>query len=439
VKIFRPVFDNKFVVGRFKTLVWCLPMAFFRDTNTFKIFGEFDSEASSKMTGAMYDCVTKQGYKELNLNFEGCTKAFSTEMVTLCAQAQKYWQQSVDISLKLPSDAAMARLFNNANWAHLIDVHSHAESRYRGYTHARTMRFNNEVEQFEVVNRILDILLSAIRHFKRSDLSAMEWAINEIADNVINHSESSVGGFIQLTNHSQRKQIEVVVADSGIGIPTTIRSAHPEYSDSEALDSAIREGVTRDPQIGQGNGLFGTWEITKKSLGMFKLQSGWANLDSDEQVGLRISKRVTPIKGCVVSFRIGYDQAINLEEALTFSGKPHKPVDYVDVHFELDEDGRPIFNLANESSGFGSRKAGDPVRRKLRNILAMSDVQAVAVDLTEVHLVSSSYADEVFGKLFSELGPLEFSSKIALIGVDPLVKQLIDKAIVQRMQQPGST
>jgi hypothetical protein len=57
------------------------------------------------------------------------------------------------------------------------------------------------------------------------------------------------------------------------------------------------------------------------------------------------------------------------------------------------------------------------------------------VDFSDVLLISSSYADEVIGKLFVELGPLEFMSKIQLKNVDNLVKNLIDRAIDQRMKQ----
>ncbi len=60
------------------------------------------------------------------------------------------------------------------------------------------------------------------------------------------------------------------------------------------------------------------------------------------------------------------------------------------------------------------------------------------VELQDIALVSSSFADEVFGKLFAELGPIDFSRRIELRNVDPLVKNLIDRAIYQRMAVRGS-
>jgi anti-anti-sigma regulatory factor len=77
------------------------------------------------------------------------------------------------------------------------------------------------------------------------------------------------------------------------------------------------------------------------------------------------------------------------------------------------------------------------VRTKLKNLIAFLDSNKVIVDFEDVHLVSSSFADEVFGKLFVELGPLGFSASLEMRNIDPIVKLLIDKAIVQRMGSPG--
>jgi STAS-like domain of unknown function (DUF4325) len=60
----------------------------------------------------------------------------------------------------------------------------------------------------------------------------------------------------------------------------------------------------------------------------------------------------------------------------------------------------------------------------------------IVIDFEGVPLVSSSYADEVFGKIFSGLGPISFTQSFAFKNIDPLVEQLINKAIVQRMTDP---
>ena len=59
--------------------------------------------------------------------------------------------------------------------------------------------------------------------------------------------------------------------------------------------------------------------------------------------------------------------------------------------------------------------------------------QRVAIGELDVALVSSSFADELIGKLFAEFGPIEFMGRFKLVGVSATVQQLIDRAISQRL------
>lgn len=411
-------------------------MPLYSDLNKITVHGELSDDDGMRIIAAMHNTVERKQFSDFQLDFSGCTKAFSTQMLPIASRCQAYWKSGIDVALTLPNDDKLKRLFLNTNWAHFIDVRTYDESRYRGYTHAPAIRFSTGKEQHEAVNKVLDILLAAISHFKRADIRAIEWAINEVTDNVINHAQSIVGGLIQVSNFRQRQLIEFVVSDVGVGIPATLRVGHPEIrSDTEAVDRAIREGVTRDKSFGQGNGLYGSWRISQQSGGEFKISSGYANLNSSERHGLKINKRDIPLNGTVVSSRIGYSEKIDLSDALTFEGQTVVPVDYIETHFEEDEDGNIHFNLKEESEGFGSRAAGEPVRRKLLNVIRCLERGRAVVDCSNVPLVSSSYADELFGKLFIEIGPIEFVNTVQLVNLDPLVKNLIDKAVMQRMRQ----
>lgn len=225
---------------------------------------------------------------------------------------------------------------------------------------------------------------------------------------------------------------DFVVCDAGIGIPQSLRSGHPEiHSDHEALDKAIREGVTRDTHIGQGNGLYGTWRVTQLSKGSFEIHSGYASLVS-YQDKLHIRPETIPFVGTLVSASINYEQPLSLQEALKFRGKPHEPVDLVQLIYEETEDGFLYIQLAKEGEGFGSRVAGAPIRNKLKNLMRIGDDKKIIVDFGDVPIISSSYADEVFGKLFVEMGALTFMRKIEFRRVDETIQGLIDKAIEQR-------
>ena len=99
----------------------------------------------------------------------------------------------------------------------------------------------------------------------------------------------------------------------------------------------------------------------------------------------------------------------------------------------MSEDGMIHFILKVESDSFGSRVAGKPVRNKLTNLLRMGGSQKIIIDLIDIPLVSSSFADEAFGKLFLEVGAVTFIQKFEFINVMDTVRHLIDKAISQRL------
>jgi hypothetical protein len=253
------------------------------------------------------------------------------------------------------------------------------------------------------------------------------------------HAQSSVGGLVHLTNFVDRRRVEVIVADPGVSIPRTLRQGFPALkSDSDALEQAIREGVTRDPRVGQGNGLYGSYRIAEASGGYFYIHSGYAFLEASKGY-LKIWTETLPFNGTLVVSGMDYSDPRVLADALQFQGQRFSPTDYIETKYELDADGVLPFILDRECATFGSRDAGAPVRRKLINLYRMGrGVTAIEIRLSDVPLMSSSFADEVFGKLFIEFGPMEFMRGIRLVGANPTIQELINRAILQRSQAPES-
>lgn len=123
-----------------------------------------------------------------------------------------------------------------------------------------------------------------------------------------------------------KKRVEYIVVDAGVGIPRTLRQSHPALSsDAAALEQAIREGVTRDKSIGQGNGLFGSYQICSHSMGSFQLESGHGKLAFSEREGLRVSSEKVPFDGTLVMAQINFSDPRLLEEALRFGGTAARP------------------------------------------------------------------------------------------------------------------
>lgn len=401
------------------------------DGNRIRIIGILALSDLRRLSAALYSLTVKSGYQDIVLDLSGCIRASPGPVAGLCAQAIALRERGVEIELILPKDR-LARLFENSNWAHWIDPTRFGRSRYRGHTNLPLARFTTAEEQSQVVNRFIDAILSSLPELERPDLAAIEWCLNEVTDNVLVHSDTAAGGIVQLSSFRQQRQVEFSVADAGIGIPGSMRFGHPDLDDTRALERAIREGVTRDSALGQGNGLFGTLEVAKGGHGQLYIQSGHARLSYDKDV-LRIDSDEIPYSGTLVIARLDCSDPRALGSALKFNSKEYTPLDYIHTHFEDRQSDDVVFRLHEEAASFGSRVAGEPVRTKLANLVRMRDGGRVIVDFAEVSLVSSSFADEVFGKLFVALGPLEFAQSIEVRNMSQTVRALVDKAIFQRM------
>ena len=108
-------------------------------------------------------------------------------------------------------------------------------------------------------------------------------------------------------------------------------------------------------------------------------------------------------------------------------------MDFVELNYEQHDRDEAIFVMKDEATSFGSRIAGTPVRNKLGNLIHMCPGQRIIIDFANIPLVSSSFADEVLGKLFVEFGPMTFSQRFEFRNVAPTVGELMDKAITQRL------
>ena len=401
--------------------------------NRVQIAGSFSLTDLRRLTATLHNLTTRLGYQDIVLDMTRCIAAYPGPMVGLCSQAASLRESGVDFELLIPADARLARLFTGANWAQHIDPDNYKSSGYRGYTHVPVAQYRSDEQQTRIVNRMIDALLCSIGGIERSDLAAIEWSLNEVTDNVLVHAQTAVGGFAQLNNYKFKRQVEFGVADAGVGIPNTLRQQFPILEDIELLEQAVKEGVTRDPSVGQGNGLFGTFQVARTSEGHLHILSGFATL-SFENGQLRITREKILYAGTLVIAGMDCSNPTALGDALRFGDSKYVPTDYIELKY-LDRASEDIvFRMQEETLSCGSRVAGTPVRTKLATLISMNGGRRVIVDMSEIAIVSSSFADEVFGKLFKELGPLKFMQAIDIQGVSGTVRSLIDRAIVQRSQ-----
>lgn len=258
-------------------------------------------------------------------------------------------------------------------------------------------------------------------------MQALEWSLNEITDNVLNHAQSRVGGFVQSTYYGQSQAVELMVADAGIGIPSSLGIKDHQH----AIERAMQEGVTRDRKTNQGNGLFGVYRIALVANGRFEIQSSLGHVYLDEG-SVKFRDEATPYSGTFVRWSISLKSEKIISQALKFQGRAHSIVyDYYDKLLN-EGGGRIVMRMKKEFSSFRSRQAGKGAYTKIRNLLNWGSTQGLELDFSEISIISSSFADEVFGRLFVELGPIVFMNRVHLINAPGEILGIIDQAMTKR-------
>lgn len=178
--------------------------------------------------------------------------------------------------------------------------------------------------------------------------------------------------------------------------------------------------------------MFGAYQIATLSNGSFEIASGHGLLSAyGENVRFAEKRQLYP--GTVVASRIDCTEPDLLSRALRFEGKPHDPAfDYIEQVYEKTDSDDLVFKMSAEAASMGSREAAKAIANKLENLLRMNPESRITIDFFDVNIVSSSFADEVFGKLFKAMGPLAFMSRIEFINMDRTIRSLIDRSIKQR-------
>lgn len=414
------------------------PFLLGREGNRVTIAGDFGIQDVRKVFAVIHETVNIRGHSDIELDFSRCTAAFSGAMLPLCAHVMLLGKRRIDSQLIIPLDQRVRHLFERSAWAHFLCPRDHDYPRRNNQARQLPAAcYSTHEEQENILNELLEKLLSVIPNFNRSAFAAVEGALNEISDNVLNHSGSPIGGLLQLSVFDlARHRVEFTISDAGNGVPATLRTGKPEIdNDVDALLESVKSGVTRNAVDYQGNGLYGTLEICRVGGGKFSLNAGNAALIcSHETVSAR--RESVPFTGTTVDAFIDFSKPLLLEHALAIDGRIHRPVDYIEQRYEQDDLQSIPFKLTEQAFSFRSRPAGRPVRVKLGNIIQACPGQTILVDFAGISVVSSSFADEVFGKMFVELGPMRFMQTVKLVNVSPTVQALIDRAITQRMQNP---
>lgn len=378
----------------------------------------------------------KLGYKKLTIDFSKVKKVFPNGMLPILCAVDELRSSGIKLYVKLPNNAETRRMFRSVNWAYYLSPDQFEKSESNYDRHLVTKRFENAEEQKLVVDDFMDVVLRNLQ-VPKDVLSGLEWSINEITDNVLNHSDSKFGGFIQASTQTKEGKVVFAVADSGRGILKSMQEGFPDLrTDLDAIGEAIKAGVTRNPKFGQGNGLAGTLRVTTQTDGSLEILSGFGRL---KVTPIETNRRKNTIRynGTMVSGEINLKENFSISEALDFKGDGQKyiPSNIIDYKYESDTENILLLPMKSETTGFGSRKSGLQIRTKVKNLINAKKGYPLIIDWEGVPVISSSFADEMIGKLFLEMGAMSFSSVIRNINMEHLITNLLDKAVSQRLTQ----
>lgn len=404
--------------------------------NTIEITGKVNSYNVKDFCGAI-TLFKNTDADNLNVDFSTVDLAYPNGMLPIIATLESLRRSGINIYVVLPHSDSVRRVFRAVNWAHYLSPEQFECSESQHDRHLVTRYFRDEKEQKLAVDDFMDVIIRNME-LPRAIISGLEWSINEITDNVLNHSNTDFGGLVQATTYPQNNSIAFAVADAGRGVLKSLKEAIPTLrTDLQAMGEAVKSGVTRNPQYGQGNGLAGSLKITTLTGGSFEITSGSGRMLATSDTTKRNQRQDHQYyQGTLVCGTVKVKEDFSITEALDFGeGIGSTPVDVIELQYEMYDRDCLNLRMKDESTGFGTRKSGFQIRTKIINLLKAEPTYPLVIDWEGVPVISSSFADEVIGKLFLRLGAMTFSARIRNIGMEELIKNLLDKAVAQRLTQ----
>lgn len=281
---------------------------------------------------------------------------------------------------------------------------------------------------------LVDAFVAAIQEYVECApgvLETLEWSFNEVMDNVMQHSRSG-SGYIMVQVHKETKRLAACIADTGIGIYGSLKvSKHKPKTVVDALTLSIQEGITRDPGIGQGNGLWGLSEIVTRNQGRLEITSGNGQLTISHDGRITTKDDLTYLskkaQSAIVDFQLNTDVIIDLAKTLKIRSSGNLRLEKLET-----PTGEHLIRIKEQSHGTGTRPAAVALRNFLIN-LRNEGVQKLILDFSGIAVISSSFADELVGKLLIRYGFYSFQENFQLINLNETCQGILERSVRQRI------
>lgn len=366
---------------------------------------------------------TERGYADFTLNFTDVDAVYPNACVPIAGILDYYRSERTTTFETLNVSDYLVRT-KTLSPEIVGDSPSHQK-----YPLNTVWKFSSADEVHSLVNAYLDAVVSAAE-CQNGVLQGLEWCLNEIMDNVLQHADTT-HGYAMAQIHPGSKHIAICIYDHGRGIYNSLQNSnHNPANAVDAITIALQEGVTRDTNIGQGNGMWGLHNIVRANSGFLNVTSGSGSfgLGGDTPRTSTVVPFLSRDNNCTtVDFQIAFDKGISISDALG----GYEPVNLRLENLEDDHD-NVVFRLADKASGTGTRQSGRTLRTEIINILNQTD-SLVVIDFDGLSVVASSFADELIGKLTIKIGFIQFNQKCTLVGMNNTVQAIVNRSVQQRL------
>lgn len=346
-----------------------------------------------------------------------------------------YLRENTDLNIevRMPDDRRIHCIENQ------LTIDSYDRQGGDTLTHS-AWRYDTESDAQKLTGMYMEALTDQVQ-CEEGVIDSINWCLYEVMDNVFAHSQAG-SGYVMMQLHRVERRCVIAVADTGIGIQKSLWcSEKPKASldvlkdPSSSIEYALGQGATSKGGAHQGNGLFGLRRSVEVNGGALTVTSGWGSWSLRAgEVDLSTDRwRALPDKedhqSTVIDWQLDCSQKVRIDEAM---GSSYPINDFLETI--EDDSGVYRVSVSEIEESLGSRKLGAEIRTRLENYLnAAAGLQYVVLDFKGVGVVSSSFADEVLGKLAAAMGEQQFRRRVFIENASVTNRSLIERAISLRI------
>ncbi len=143
---------------------------------------------------------------------------------------------------------------------------------------------------------------------KYCEFSNIQTAIDEIFNNIADHSSQNIGCiFAQF--FPRKNRIIISISDFGVGIPKSMRTIYTDKKDSELLEIACQEGEsTKTSPRNRGAGLTNIkTSLTNSSIGTIHIQSNYGIIEIENKKIISLKESPSFYPGTLFSIELFLD------------------------------------------------------------------------------------------------------------------------------------